>query len=144
MIERQIAGSQESIDLLLERGGQMIACEISVSTTIDHEVGNVAKCLKAGLPQVAVICISEDRLEKIATAVSGSLGAEAAARVSYYEPDRFINHLKALPMPVPQDSVSTRMGYKVRRTAPKLTATEQREREKIAHRMMAEALRTRL
>jgi hypothetical protein len=39
-IEKQIGESQESIDLFLERGDQRIACEISVSTTIDHEVGN--------------------------------------------------------------------------------------------------------
>ena len=79
VIEKQIAGSQESVDLLLERGDQKIACEISVTTTIDHEVGNAAKCLKAGWPQVAIICVGTDRLQKIAEAVAGSLGAEAAA-----------------------------------------------------------------
>jgi hypothetical protein len=58
VIEKQIGESQESIDLFLERGDRKIACEISVSTTIDHEVGNVAKCLKAGLPEVTIICVS--------------------------------------------------------------------------------------
>jgi hypothetical protein len=79
-IEKQIGMCQESFDLLLERGDIRIACEISITTTIDHEVGNVRKCLGAGLQQIAVICISEDRLQKIVTAVSGSLGPEAATR----------------------------------------------------------------
>jgi hypothetical protein len=141
VIEKRIASSQESVDLLLERGDQTIACEISVTTTIDHEVGNIRKCLKAGLPQVAVICISEDRLQKISAAVSGSLGMEAAARVTYYQPDPFIAHLKTLPSPVPQNSVTTHHGYKVKRSAPNLTAEERRQREDLANRMMAEALR---
>jgi hypothetical protein len=141
VIEKQIAGSQESVDLLLERGDQKIACEISVTTTIDHEVGNIRKCLKAGLPQVAIICVSADRLEKIAVAVSGSLGAEAAARVAYFQPAPFIAHLKTLPMPVPKDSVTTSHGYKVKRSAPALTEAEQRQREELANRMMAEAMR---
>jgi hypothetical protein len=143
VIEKQIGENQESVDLYLERGDHKIACEISVSTTIDHEVGNVRKCLKAGLPQVAIICVSEDRLQKIAAAVSGSLGSEAAARVSFHQPDQFITHLKTLPVPVPKDSVSTHRGYKVKRSAPKLTVEEQQQREETANRMMAEAMRPR-
>lgn len=142
VIEKQIAGSQESMDLFLERSDQQIACEISVSTTIDHEVGNVRKCLKAGLPQVAIICVSQDRLQKIAAAVLGSLGAEAAARVAYFDPDQFITHLKTLPVPVPQDAVTTHHGYKVKRSAPKLTVEERQQREDTANRILAEAMRT--
>ena len=41
VIEKQISDGRESVDLMLERGDQKFACEISVSTTIDHEVGNV-------------------------------------------------------------------------------------------------------
>ena len=141
VIEKQIAGSQESVDLMLERGEQQIACEISVTTTIDHEVGNVRKCLKAGMPQVAVICGSKDRLEKIAAAVAGSLGAEAAAHVAYYQPDRFIAHLEKLPFPVPKETVVTRRGYKVKRSAPALTPEERHQREDTANWMMAEAMR---
>lgn len=142
VIEKQLSESQESVDLLLERGDQKIACEISVTTTIDHEVGNVRKCWKAGLPQVAIICVSGDRLQKIAAAVAGSLGAEVATRVAYYEPDQFIAHLKTLPMAVPEDSVTTHRGYKVKRSIPKLTAEEHRQREETANRMMAEAMRS--
>jgi hypothetical protein len=140
-IEKQLSENQESVDLLLERGDQKIACEISITTTIDHEVGNVTKCLKAGTLTIAIICLDEGRLGKIAAAVSGSLGAEASTQVSYYLPDAFIAYLKTLPAPVPKDSVTTRQGYKVKLSAPKLTLSEQRQREEIAHRVMAEASR---
>ena len=99
---------------------QSVACEISISTTIDHEVGNVVKCLKAGVPNVAVICLDEERLRKIASAVSGSLGKEQTARVEYFQPDAFIAHLKALPSPTPEPTETKYAGYKVKRSAPKL------------------------
>jgi hypothetical protein len=132
------------VDLLLERGDQKIACEISVSTTIDHEVGNVRKCLKAGLPQIAVICVNEDRLQKIAAAVSGSLGVEAAVPVAYYQPDPFIAYLKKLAPPVPQDATIMRRGYKVKRSVPALTEEERHQREEIANQTMAEAMRPKI
>src|SRR6185369_5167951 len=97
VIEKQILGGLGSVDLHLERSEETIACEISISTTIDHEVGNVVKCLKAGFSKIAVICFDEKKLRQIAAAVSGSLGSEVAARVSYFHPDQFITHLQALP-----------------------------------------------
>src|SRR6266404_318953 len=86
VIEKQILDGQGSVDLLLERGDQAIACEVSVSTTIDHEVGNVSKCFKAGFLKVALICVDKERLRKIAVAVAGSLGSEAAARIEFWQP----------------------------------------------------------
>jgi hypothetical protein len=141
IIEKQIVGSQESVDLFLERGDHTIACEISVTTTIDHEVGNIRKCLKAGLLQVAIICVSEDRLQKIAAAIAGSLGTEAAALVGYYQPDQFISHLKTVPVDVPKEKTTVRRGYKVKRSAPALTEAELRQRERIANQTMADSMR---
>jgi len=141
VIEKPVLDGQGSVDLWLERTGQSIACEISISTTIDHEVGNVAKCLKTGVPKVAVICLDEERLRKIASAVSGSLGAELAALVEYFQPDLFIAYLKALKPPTPQPSETQYGGYRVKRSIPKLSAQEQKQKEDIANRIMAEAMR---
>jgi hypothetical protein len=142
VIEKPVLDGQGSVDLWLERADKTIACEISISTTVDHEVGNVRKCLAAGVPQVAIICVSEDRLQKIAVAVSGSLGAEAAARVAYYQPDPFIAYLKTLPPP--QAAPVTKRGYRVKRSMPALTDEEQRQREEIANQRMAEAIQQKI
>jgi hypothetical protein len=141
VIERPVLDGQGSVDLWLERVGQTIACEISISTTIDHEVGNVAKCLKAGALKVAVICLDDERLRKISHAVSGSLGAEAATRVLYYQPDQFIADLKQLPPPPSQPTETRYAGYKVKRSMPNLSAPEQKQKEDIAYRAMAETMR---
>jgi hypothetical protein len=142
VIEQPVLLGQGSVDLWLEREGQSFACEVSISTTIDHEVGNVAKCLKAGLPKVVVICLEEERLRKIAAAVAGSLGPELAARVEYFEPDPFIAHLKSLAASAVVPPETTRRGYKIKRSVPKLSAAEQKQKEDIANQMMAEAMRT--
>jgi hypothetical protein len=47
-IEGEVLDGKGSVDVLLERAGEIIACEIAITTPIDHEVGNVEKCLKAG------------------------------------------------------------------------------------------------
>jgi hypothetical protein len=141
VIEKSVLDGQGSVDLWLERTGQTVACEISISTTIDHEVGNVAKCLKAGFPKVAVICLDEERLRKIAAAVSGSLGSELASRVEYFQPDPFIAYLKTLKPPAPLPSETQYGGYKIKRSIPKLSAPEQKQKEDIANRMMAETMR---
>jgi hypothetical protein len=145
VIEKQILGGLGSVDLHLERSEETIACEISISTTIDHEVGNVVKCLKAGFSKIAVICLDEKKLRQIAAAVSGSLGSEVAARVSYFHPDQFITHLQALPSPVseaPEKPGKSRRRT-VRRSVPKLTLEEQRQREDEATRVITETLRKR-
>jgi hypothetical protein len=142
VIEKPVLDSQGSVDLWLERNNQTIACEVSISTTIDHEVGNVAKCLKADVPKVAVICLDEERLKKIKEAVSGSLGPELATRVEYFLPDDFIAHLKSLPAPASQPAETIRHGYKVRRSVANLSAEEQKQKEDIANKMMAEAMQT--
>jgi hypothetical protein len=143
VIEKEILDGQGSVDLLLEWGDQTFACEISISTTIDHEVGNVAKCLKAGFPTVAVICLEAERLAKIAAAVAGSLGSEMAARVLYSDPQEFIARLQALAAPVPREPAppETRRGYKIKRSAPRLTPGEQKQREEAAIRSIAETMR---
>jgi len=151
IIENQIARSQESVDLLLERGEQKIACEISVTTTIDHEVGNIQKCVRAGFDQVAVICQEEIRLQKIKAAVASSLGQEISERVTYFQPDQFIAFLAELGSKktettsiAPSEKTSVRRGYKVTRVVAKLTAEEQQAREETAIGQIAALMKQRL
>ncbi|HEX4263924.1 MAG TPA: type IV secretion system DNA-binding domain-containing protein [Verrucomicrobiae bacterium] len=141
VIEKQILDGQGSVDLWLERAEQSIACEISITTTIDHEVGNVVKCLKAELTNVVVICLDDERLKKIAAAVSGSLGAESGAGVRYFQPDPFIAYLKSLKPPVAPPMETQYGGYKVKLTAPDLSPEELKQKEDIAHRLLSEAMR---
>ena len=140
-IEKPVLDGTGSVDLWLERSGYSIACEISVTTTIDHEVRNVLKCLKAGCKKMAVICLDEERLQKIEVGVSGSLGEEAAAPVAYFLPDEFMAYLKTLPTEAPPGTVTVRRGYKIKRIVSALPPELQKEREAVAIRSIAESMR---
>jgi hypothetical protein len=140
-IEKSILDRRGSVDLLLARADHTIACEISITTTIDHEVGNVVKCLKAGFSNIAVICLDENHREKIRTAVSGSLGEEAGTRVSYYHPDQFIAYLGTfLPDSKISEEPKIRRGFRVKRSTSNMTPEEQKQREDVVIRSIAEAM----
>jgi hypothetical protein len=141
VIEKPVLDGQGSVDLWLERTGETIACEISISTTIDHEVRNVAKCLKAGVPKVMVICLDDERLRKIGNAVSGSLGSELAARVEYFQPDQFVAYLKTIPAEIPKEQTTVRRGYKIKRVISEISTEQQKEKEASAIRAIADSMR---
>jgi len=141
VIEKQVSDGQGSVDLWLERDGHAIACEISISTTIDHEVRNVGKCLKAGVPKVAVICLDGDRLRKIEAAVSGSLGTDAAASVAYFQPDPFIAYLKKLPAVVKKQREIVSHGFKIKSSTSAVSIAEQKAKEDAAIRAIAETFK---
>lgn len=145
-VEKEVPGG--GIDLLLERAGHAIACEISVTTTVDHEVGNVQKCLRTGYQHVAVICQESARLEKIRAAVTTSLGAESTANVEYHTPEEFLVKLAALaaqpfsPAVTPNaEGPTVRRGYQVKRKSAALSSEERLAREQAAIVQMAEVMK---
>lgn len=143
VIEHETAGLGQ-IDIVLARDGAAVACEVTVTGTIDYEVGNVSKCLKAGFTQIAVVGTSEDRLGKLASAVTNSLGAEKAKFVGYFLPDAFIASLRDVPKSRPEtasEPARTRGGRVVKRAVVTLAPAETKVREEQALRLMAELMK---
>lgn len=143
ILERDILQGRGSVDVLLERPPHVIACEISITTTIDHEVGNVAKCFKADFPIIAVVSNDSERLIKIEAAVTNSLGAAVAERTRYFLTDQFFDYLRSLPacISTPSAIPEMRRGYRVKRKIVPLSAEEMAAREQEALRIIGENLR---
>jgi len=144
--EKSVLENRGSVDLALEKANRSIACEITITTTTDHEFGNVTKCLKAGFSHVAVISSSAERLSQIAVAVNGALVVEEAKRVGYYSVEEFIAYLRnlhledaKLPTPAGQGKVSH--GYKIKSSSVKLTPEEAKAREQMGLKLIAAAMR---
>lgn len=147
-IERQLtSSSNEAADLVLRKGDLAIAVEISITTTVDHEFGNVKKCLAAGFARVAVVSPSASQLKAIEMAVKAGLGPEVAGQVNYHTPDELIAELRTLAIaPVEEASPATSKertsrGFKVRRHGPELSAAERKSKEDLAVKMMAQAMK---
>lgn len=135
-IEKQLKkGSNHSADLVLRKGDVSIAVEITVTTTTDHEFGNVKKCVENGFSRIAVVSSSPERLEQIKAAVVAGLGAEVAAKVEYHSPDTLIQELRTITSEVPAPKVAEQpkeriiRGWKVRRFGAAQTEDERKASE---------------
>jgi hypothetical protein len=145
-LEKEIPGSAgSSVDAVFERGPFLLACEITVTTTVDHEVGNVRKCLDAGYPHVAVVAVTEAKLAQLAAAVSRSLGADAAARVGYFLPDGLLAHLRAMPLPEPaappEPKTKTVRGIKVKTSYAPLSPEQAAARDAAMIQLIADEMK---
>ncbi|HZM02205.1 MAG TPA: type IV secretion system DNA-binding domain-containing protein [Candidatus Saccharimonadales bacterium] len=88
-----VPGSKKMIDLVLRRGKRTIACEISVTNTVEYEAAtNIAKCVEAGFGQVASICTDRRKLSKIKERFA-EMNPTQTAKVQFYTPDEFISKL---------------------------------------------------
>ena len=139
-IEKPVLDGQASIDVWLERDGRVIACEVSFTNTEDNESGKIIRCLKAGIPKFAMICEDEKKLKKIAAAISNKVEVELAARVEYFQPEPFIEYLKALPVEPPKKSVKIRRGYKVKHSTSTGSTEDQKAKEEAAIRAIADSM----
>jgi hypothetical protein len=140
-------GKGGKIDVVLEEANRAIACEIAITTTIDHEVGNVAKCIEGRFKYIAVISPSADRLEKIKAGVCASLSPEETARVVYFHPDKFISFLQELAIAEAQEVEAAtpkakQYGkYKIKSSVANLTSEEIKARESAALGLLADTMR---
>lgn len=145
ILEKQVLDGHGSIDMVLEKMGFVLACEINVTSSIDYEVGNARKCLKAGFQHVASICPKPGQLQKLANAIRGCLSAEDAKKVEFFSPDEFVAYLQKLDLgevsSVPAPTEETNRGYKIKRTYVQLTPEESKAREDEAIKLVAEKMR---
>lgn len=72
VIEEPIPEGKETIDLGLERDWIRIAVEVSITTGINHEAGNAAKCINAGYGKVVALFLEEDKLEEFQKHIQGA------------------------------------------------------------------------
>ena len=146
-VEKSVLDGQGSIDLVLEKPGQAIACEINVTSTVDYEVGNVTKCLRAGFARVAVVSPRPDRLVRLREAVNGCLAPDEASKISFHSPEDFIAHLQSANIEEPPSQQTSppieerKRGYKVRRHFVQVSPEDAKAREDAAIKMVAEKMR---
>lgn len=97
-IEAPVPEGAGSVDVLLSKGGISIACEISVTTSIPHEIGNLEKCLRGGFSHVISICSDEKRVREIEKEARLSIEAMQLCRMRFFTPPQlftFVNELDA-------------------------------------------------
>ena len=85
-----------SIDVVLEKGGVAIACEIAVTTSPDHEVANIRKCLGASYTTVVAVSKDAGKLAEIRRRLEETLSAEELPNVQCLSPEALFAYIEAL------------------------------------------------
>ncbi len=136
-IEKSILDGKGSVDVALERESLAIACEISVTTGVEQEVGNALKCLSAGFDRVVLISLKKNHLAKLRAALEEKLSKDDLFRLFFHNPEELPSFLDGLPPAAKEETVG---GYRVKvdYEAPDETAKASRSRaiaDLIARRM---------
>jgi hypothetical protein len=63
--EMPVNGGTGLVDLVLRLGSIRLACEISVTTSPEHELGNLRKCVRAGFDQIVHVCNDTRKRRKL-------------------------------------------------------------------------------
>ncbi len=91
-VEKTVLEGHGYVDVALERDDLSVACEISVTTRVTHEVANLTKCLAAGF-NYAVLVSSDTRTLVNASSLIADSDRE---RIRFLTPDNLIAFLDSL------------------------------------------------
>jgi hypothetical protein len=139
-IEKQILDGLGSVDVALEKDGRSIACEISVTTTVEHEIGNIQKCLAAGFGHVVLISSDRKAIAKARDAVSAAFGDEECTRVRVLAPEDFFEFMETLEANAAGREETVR-GYKVKVNYQKVDEGDQKARKQAISEVILGALK---
>ncbi len=95
-IEESILDGLGSVDVALRKGDQAVACEISVTTTPDHELGNIQKCLAAGFGHVVFVSSEKKTLNKVRQQAAVEVSESELQRVRFGTPDEAFEILEGI------------------------------------------------
>jgi hypothetical protein len=137
IVEEEIPGARGKVDVALRTDEYSLACEISVTSTVTQEVGNVVKCLEAGFHEVAVLGLKRPHLQKIEAALKPKLSPPDLARVHFLTPEELFTMLSMRP--VTTETVVGGYKVKVRRVA--IEPTEESARYKALAEVIGKSVR---
>lgn len=82
-IEETILDGEGRVDVILRQGKRAIAFEVSVTTSKEHELLNVQKCLQAGFGEVVVVAALPRHLVSLERFVGAALGEGESDKVRF-------------------------------------------------------------
>ncbi len=139
LVEKQILDGMGSVDVALEKGDCSIACEISISTTAEHELGNIQKCLAAGFTDVAVLATEKRTLAKIA-AIAQNLAPSELKRIHFFLPEELFSFLEARDAETVPKNATVR-GYKVKLKLTPVAEGELKAKKQVIAQTIVHAMR---
>lgn len=139
-IEKPILDGLGSVDVALEKDNRSIACEISVTSTVDQELGNIQKCLAADFNHVVLVSSERKTLNKAKELISADLDEEGTKRVQLLTPEELFSFLEALEAEDAGRQQTVR-GYKVKVQYRPVAEAEKKARRQAISQVILGALK---
>lgn len=139
-IEEVILDGAGRVDVSLVRGERRIACEISVTTGRDHELGNIEKCLAAGYTEIVLVGSNERHIKSLTKFIDENLEENERGKVRYAVPESLIEYLDSLGEP-PLPTEQMVRGYKVRTVQQAVDPKESNARRQAIAEVLARSLK---
>lgn len=114
VFEEPINDKTGKVDVSLLRDELKIACEISVTNTIEYEVQNILKCFKANYPLVFMISSDSKHLNAIRELAVTTIDSSLHNRVYFVSKDEFVDQLDLLLAHQIQPTETRAKGYRVK------------------------------
>ena len=135
-IEREVPGGGRA-DVGLEREGKRIACEIAVTTSAEHELGNIRKCLAAEFDHAVVVSRRKRFLRELERRAEDEFSEDERTRVHFLSPETFIAFLDSQAA---EDDTDTIAGYKVKVSYREPDKVEDRARRRAVKDVIRKSL----
>jgi predicted DNA-binding transcriptional regulator AlpA len=96
-LEKPVLDGLGIIDVVLEKSGLApIACEISITTPVEHELKNAEKCLVAGYEHVFLVAPDKDALARVRARASSVLTPAQLKKVRFVLPEEVFASVSVL------------------------------------------------
>lgn len=140
-IEKTVLDGQGHIDLALEREDRKIAVEISITTPVDKEIGNLRKCLDAGFDPIIMLSPDSKRLEKIQKATIDAFQVTDLEKICFCQQNEIATVLqKATTTESPTEGIIHK-GYEIKASFQSMNEAETRSKQKSIQKTIGAALR---
>lgn len=133
VIEEPVLGGK--VDIVLRKESLVIACEISITTNVDHEVENLKKCLASGFTRILFISPDAKRRENVAKKLREM--AEVLP-IEFLAPEDIVATLERLDTITPTHT--TVRGYKVKINRQAMSYEDVAERRSAVAQVIARSL----
>lgn len=137
-IEETILDGAGRVDVSLVREKIRVACQVSVTTTKDWELGGIEKCIAAGYTEVVLVLSTERQIKKLSKFVEENLDPKDQGRVRYITSEGIIEFLDGLGKFTPTEQVVR--GYKVRTVQQATDSEDAASRRKAISEVIARSL----
>ena len=127
-LEEPVLDGKGRVDVVLREGDRSIACEIAVTTSAEHEVKNVEKCLLAGFGEVLVVSRRRSLLGAVAAQLKNRLDGVEWKKIKFLLPEELWTRLDQEPKAATEGDTVAGYRVKVRMHGAKVEESEARAR----------------